>query len=171
MSDTTRLIAALADVERHVGNLGWDQPARLFALVGTSQLLELEPQLAERIPQGSEDALTAIEQEDFAAGMEVFERLAGIYWPETVEGATLAMERTFLPAEYESDLPEDPDAAAEFVTGHEARVDVRVVVGVLRDGSRHGLARLRSNPEELMGADDLVPDLAEALLATLEDPA
>lgn len=171
MPDNTRLIAALADVERHVNTLGWDQPARLFALVGTQQLLELEPQLADRLPQGSHDALTAIEQEDFAAGVEIFERLAGIYWPPTVEGAALAMERTLLPSEYEGELPEDPDAAAEFVAQHEARVDVRVVVGVLRDESQHGLARLRNNPEDLLGADDLVPGLAEALHATLEDPA
>lgn len=168
--EPSRLIAALADVERHVGDLGWDQPARLFALVGTTQLLQLEPQLADRIPQGSEDALTAIEQEDFAAGMEVLDRLAGIYWPPTVEGAVLAMERTLLPSEHEAQLPDDADAAAAFVANHEARVDVRVVVGVLRDGSQHGLARLRNNPEELIGAEDLVPGLAAALHTTLEDP-
>ena len=41
--DPSRLIAALADIERHVSELGWDQPARLFALVETATLLELEP--------------------------------------------------------------------------------------------------------------------------------
>ena len=39
--DPSRLIAALADIERHVSELGWDQPARLFALVDTATLLEL----------------------------------------------------------------------------------------------------------------------------------
>ncbi len=170
MTDPSRLIAALADVERHVGSNGWDQPARLFALVPTDQLLQMEPQLADRLPEHTGDSLTAIEQENFAAGVDVLERLAGIYWPETVLGVALTLERAFLPPEYESDLPADDAEAAEFVAGHAAKVDVRVVVGVLRDGSQHGLARLKSNPDELLGAEDLVPGLAEALHGTMEDP-
>lgn len=171
MTDPSRLIAALADVERHVGSGGWDQPARLFALVPTDQLLQLEPQLKDRLPEHTGDSLTAIEQENFAAGVDVMERLAGIYWPGTVFGAALAMERAFLPPERESELPADDAAAAEFVARHEAKIDVRVVVGVLRDGAQHGLARLKSNPDELLGAEDLVPGLAEALHATMEDPS
>ncbi|MDF1486786.1 PPA1309 family protein [Tessaracoccus caeni] len=168
MADATRLIACLADVERHVSSAGWDQPARLFALVSTAQLLALEPQLRGRVPEANDDALTAIEQDDFHATDNVFERLSGIYWPDTVEGVALAMERSFLPPQFEGDLPEDGDAAERFVSSHPEKQDVRVVVGVLRDGSRHGLARLISNPEDLLGSEDLVPGLAEALLATLE---
>ena len=52
---------------------------------------------------------------------------------------------------------------------HEARADVRVVVGALRDGSRHGLARVLNNPDDLLGAEDLVPGLADALLTTLKE--
>ncbi len=165
----SRLIAALADVERHVGSAGWDQPARLFSLVTTQELLELEPQLAEQIHQPASDSLTAIEQDGFASGLDPLERLRQICWPQTVTGAALALERTFLPAEYESEIPEDPGAATQFVMQHPQRVDVRVVVGVLRDGTTHGLARLRSNPEELLGGVDLVPGLTEALSYTLED--
>ncbi|MEZ5085823.1 MAG: PPA1309 family protein [Tessaracoccus sp.] len=168
MADSTRLIACLADIERHVSSAGWDQPARLFALVGTAQLLELEPQLRGRVPEAAVDALTAIEQDDFHATDNLFERLSGIYWPDTVEGAALALERSFLPPSLEAELPEDPDEAEKFVTSHPDKQDVRVVVGVLRDRSRHGLARLMSNPEDLLGSEDLVPGLAEALLATLE---
>ena len=134
--DNSRLVACLADIERHVSSNGWDQPARLFALVTTSSLLELEPQLRERVPEAMPDALTAIEQENFAAGTDVLARLSGIYWPETVEGAAIAMERAFLPPEYEDQIPEDSDAAVDFVTKHPERTDVRVVVGVSRDGSR-----------------------------------
>ena len=47
MSDA--LVAALLEVERHVGRLGWDQPARLFALVPTAELLAAEPSLAEHL--------------------------------------------------------------------------------------------------------------------------
>ena len=32
---TERLLAALVEIERFVGRAGWDQPARLFALVPT----------------------------------------------------------------------------------------------------------------------------------------
>lgn len=161
-----RLIACLMDVERHVSTTGWDQPARLFALVTTATLLEVEPQLRGRVPEASPDALTAIEQDEFHATEDVFERLAGIFWPETVEGCALALERAFLPPEYEADLPKDPQAAADFVAKHPAKVDVRVVAGVLSDGSGHGVARLRSNPDDLLGGEDLAPGLIQALLDT-----
>lgn len=167
MAETSRLIACLLDVERHVSSAGWDQPARLFALVSTATLLEVEPQLRGRVPETAEDALTAIEQDEFHATDNLLERLAGIYWPETVEGCAIALERAFLPAEFEAELPEDPVAAAEFVAKHPNKSDVRVVVGVLRDGSRHGLARLATDPDELLGAEDLVPGLADALSDTL----
>ncbi|GAA4888690.1 PPA1309 family protein [Tessaracoccus lubricantis] len=161
-----RLIACIMDVERHVSSSGWDQPARLFALVTTSTLLEAEPQLRGRVPETFPDALTAIEQDEFHAGDDLFERLRSIYWPDTVEGCALALERAFLPPQYEKDIPDDPDDAATFVMKHPAKTDVRVVVGVLRGGDKHGLARLQSNPDDLLGAEDLVPGLADALLNT-----
>lgn len=108
MADSTRLIACLADIERHVSSAGWDQPARLFALVGTAQLLELEPQLRGRVPEAAVDALTAIEQDDFHATDNLFERLSGIYWPDTVEGAALALERSFLPLALRRNCPRIP---------------------------------------------------------------
>ncbi|MCW2777511.1 MAG: uncharacterized protein JWN17_1236, partial [Frankiales bacterium] len=40
------LQAVLSEVERHVAEAGWDQPAQLFALVDTEELLRAEPQLA-----------------------------------------------------------------------------------------------------------------------------
>ena len=41
------------------------------------------------------------------------------------------------------------------------------MVGVDRLGNRHGVARLASRPEDLLGAEDLVPGLAAALAHTL----
>ena len=166
MADTSRLIACLMDVERHVSSAGWDQPARLFALVTTGTLLEVEPQLRGRVPEASPDALTAIEQDEFHATDNVIERLGGIFWPETVEGCAIALERAFLPSKFEADIPADPQEAADFVAAHPEKADVRVVVGVLRDGSRHGLARLLSEPDDLLAAEDLVPGLARALIDT-----
>lgn len=167
-NDPSRLIACLADIERHVSDNGWDQPARLFALVATSTLLEVEPQLKGRVPETMEDALTAVEQDEFASGVDVLERLHQIFFPETVDGVAIAMERTFLPARFEDEIPDDPEAAVDFVMQHPEKTDVRVVVGVLRDGTQHGLARLVSNPDDLLGAADLVPGLTEALNRTLE---
>jgi hypothetical protein len=167
VTDPTRLIAALADVERHVSDLGWDQPARLFALVGTKDLLEREPQLAGRVPQGADDAMSAVEQDEFTATDNVFKKLSEIYFPETVEGVALALERTMLPSEHEDEVPAGDADAADFVRKHPKRIDVRIVVGVTRDGARHGLARLKSNPDDLLGAEDLVPGLADALMETL----
>ena len=82
-------------------------------------------------------------------------------------GCALATVRTFLPAAYEADLPDDPEAAAAAVAAHPQRQEIRVVVGVDRAGNRHGVARLASRPEEVLGAPDLVPGLAAALAHTL----
>lgn len=167
------LVAALVDLERHVSTAGWDQQPRLFALVHTDDLLVAEPQLAAdlglratvdgALPHG----LTAVEQDDFDAGPDVVSALAGVAWPETVFGCAIALERTFLPARFEPDIPDEADAAAEFVARHRERQDIRVVVGVDRDGHRHGVARLVSQPDELLGADNLVPGLVDVLTHTL----
>lgn len=162
------LVAALVEVERHVSGLGWDQPARLFALVPTAALLAAEPSLAEHLSAGSPDGYSLIEQEAFRQGDDLAETLARIAWPATVAGCALALERAFLPADAEVDLPGDPDAAALAVAEHPGRLDLRVVVGVTRDGERHGVARVRGQGGELLGGPDLVPALADALAHTLE---
>jgi hypothetical protein len=166
------LVAVLLEIERHVGADGWDQPPRLFALVGTGELMAAEPGLAADLARRGAataplDALTAIEQEHFQPSEDIESDLAGLEWPPTVDGCAVALERTFLPAGTDVELPDDPAAAAAMVAAHPARHDVRVVVGVDRSGNRHGVARLRSAPEELLGAADLVPGLAEVLAHTL----
>lgn len=179
------LVAALIELEHHVGDAGWDQPARLFALVSSDALIAAEPQLAAHLGiRGSADghppgALTAIEQEDFrTAGVEEgaepladeadLEAVLGrIAWPETVDGCALAVERTFLPAGHEGQLPTDREQAARFVAEHPQREELRLVVGVLRDGTRHAVARLVSQPDELLGGEELAPGVAEVLAATL----
>lgn len=162
------LLAALADIERHVGSAGWDQPARLFALVETQQLIAAEPGLAAHLAGALPDSFSAVEQDGFHAGDDLKQALARIYWPATVAGCALAIERAFLPRDHEADIPDD-DTAAAFVANHPARQDVRVVVGVLRDGTNHGLARIVTEPDELLGGVDLVPGLAAALLGTLSE--
>lgn len=163
------LVAALIDLEHHVGETGWEQPPRLFALVLTDRLLASEPALAQSLglQVTGEAALTAVEQESFGVGHDVLADLAGIEWPEAVFGCALSLVRTFLPAAYEADLPAEPERAAQVVAEHPERQEIRVVVGVDRAGHRHGVARLVSQPDELLAAEDLVPGLALALAHTL----
>lgn len=163
------LIAALIDLEHHIGVSGWDQPPRLFALVRTDLLLSTEPQLAADLglTVTGDGALTAVEQETLTVGADVVADLAEIEWPRAVFGCALSLVRTFLPAAYEGDLPESAEAAAEVVATHPERQEIRVVVGVDRAGHRHGVARLVSQPDELLAAEDLVPGLAAALAHTL----
>lgn len=162
------LLAALIEVERHVGTLGWDQPARLFALVRTRDLIEAEPHLAQALSAAQPDGFTSVEQDEFSAGADLAESLAAIMWPPAVAGCALSLERAFLPAEVEADLPTDLDRAAEVVATHPRRLELRLVVGVTRDGQHHGVARVRDAEGELMGGADLVPALAEALAHTFE---
>lgn len=167
---STPLTRVLLEIEQHVAHLGWDQPARLFALVPTRELVAAEPSLAAHF--GGEDHqpddLTAVEQDEFHAGGDLVDDLARVAWPATVTGCVLSVERVFVPSDVEADIPDDPDAASDFVNQHPQRQDVRVVVGVTRDGSTHGLARLKSEPDELLSGTELVPGLARALAQTLE---
>lgn len=179
------LIAALVELEHHVGMAGWDQQARLFALVHTDELIEAEPELAHHLGLRSsaegfpEGALSSIEQENFRevgaadegadswAEADLIRVLGRIAWPDAVSGCALALERSFLSATFEADLPEDPEAAAQFVADHPERQDLRLIVGVLRDGSAHALARIVSQPDELLSGPDLAPGVMSALAATL----
>lgn len=167
------LVAALLDIERYVGRFGWDQPARLFALVDTRAFITREPELAAQFGLRADTdvlpgALTSIEQEDFHDGDDLGSTLASIMWPASVAGCALTLERAVLPPTAELELPDDPAAAAQVVAHHDARHDLRLVVGVLRSGERHGVARLASNPDDLLGGGDLVPALLDALAHTLE---
>ncbi len=163
------LVAALAEIERYVTKAGWDQPARLFSLVDTANLVAAEPSLASQMNLDIPGSLSSIEQEGFHDGEDLLTALAAIYWPPTVDGCAVAVERSFLPMEYEDQLPTDELAAAKFVANHPQRQDVRIVVGVLRTGESHGLARLVNDPDELLGSDDLVPGLTAALFSTFDN--
>ncbi len=167
------LVAALVELEHHVADAGWDAPPRLFALVETDALAAAEPDLARSLglrtsaDGGAVGALTAIEQDTFVPSEDLLGDLGEIEWPEEVFGTAVATVRTFLPSSAEVDLPDDPDEAAAVVAAHPAAQEIRVVVGVDRSGAQHGVARLRSRPEELLGGADLVPGLVSALAHTL----
>ena len=88
----TPLARAVAEIERHVADDGWDQPARLYALAPTDDLVTLEPDLADRLGLDADAPprqLHPVEQELPDDALE--EVLATIAWPGTVVGCALAL--------------------------------------------------------------------------------
>jgi len=166
------LLSVVTEVEGHVAEAGWDQPLQLFALVDTEDLLRAEPQLAATlgIVAGQPGSLTPVLQEPLADG-PLDEALARIEFGEQVVGVVLAHEVLILPPSVEASLGAGLDELdAETAAAHPQARDVRMVVGVVRDGGRSAVLRLRGAGEaadEVVTGTDLAPALAEALLRTL----
>ncbi|MCY7373989.1 MAG: hypothetical protein LH461_09890 [Spirochaetaceae bacterium] len=168
-----RLDRLTVDIERHAAAAGWDQPARLFALVETADLLRREPALADDLGLRTAEpgALTPVDQGDLPAHASIDELLGGITWPADVLGSALTVERLMVPPEVEKDMPQGEDEALRWLAEHPARQEVRLVVAVLRDGSRSAAIRMRDHDDEtaVLTGENLVPGLADALSATLSD--
>jgi hypothetical protein len=169
---TDPLAIAALDTERHVAAAGWDQPARLFALVRTAGLLEREPHLRGQMGAADlvEGALTAIEQEGLPATSSLETLLGRLAWPDEVDGCAFAIERIVVPPDAERDLPSRPQDAVDHLAAHPDRKDVRLLVAVLRDGSSVCLLRQRDHDSDdaVATGNDLAPGLVQALKATFE---
>lgn len=173
------LTRAVLEIDEYAAGLGWDQPTRLFALVDTARLRSEEPALAERLGVGGEaeepggSALTPVEQDELPEGTPLDEFLATIGWPDAVAGCALTVERLMLPPSAEESLPEDLDEAqlSRWVAEHPERQEVRMTVGVLRDGARESALRLKDKDDttEVLTGAGLVPGLADALAATFAE--
>ncbi|MFM9366867.1 PPA1309 family protein [Streptomyces sp. Da 82-17] len=170
------LTRAVLEIDDYVAGIGWDQPARLFALVDTAQLRSQEPGLADRLGLGDEQpagTLTPIEQEELPAGSPLDEFLGTIAWPDAVAGCALSVERLMLPPSAETSVPQGLSEAelTKWVAEHPDRQEVRMTVAVLRDGARESALRLREkdSPTEVLTGSDLVPGLADALAATFAE--
>ncbi|MEU5208320.1 PPA1309 family protein [Streptomyces sp. NPDC020742] len=168
------LTRAVLEIDEYSAGLGWDQPARLFALVDTAELRAQEPSLAAQlgIDDSTTASLTPVEQDEIPAEVPLDEFLATIAWPDAVAGCALTVERLMLPPSAEDSEPAgmDEQQLAKWVAGHPEREEVRMTVAVLRNGRRESALRLRakdSTAEVLTGAA-LVPGLADALAATFE---
>ncbi|MET9772803.1 PPA1309 family protein [Streptomyces sp. NPDC006367] len=170
------LTRAVLEIDEYVSGLGWDQPARLFALVDTARLRSDQPTLADRLglteePESS--GLTPIEQDEIPTDQPLDEFLGTIAWPDAVVGCALAVERLMLPPSAEAQVPADLDGAklTRWVAEHPDRQEVRMTVAVLRDGARETALRLREKDSatEVLTGSDLVPGLAQALTATFEE--
>jgi hypothetical protein len=159
---------AVLEIERHAAEAGWDQPARLFALVETARLAEQEPHLADTL---GDAVLTPIEQEGLAEGHALEDQLAGISWPETVLGCAALVERVVLPPDVEAQLPDEPGPAATFAARHPDRQEVRIVAAATRTGASYCALRLRAHDEDasVLTGPDLVPGLLELVRGTLHD--
>ena len=171
-----RTANALADVVRevelHAARAGWDQPAQLFALVDTADLLQREPQLADLlgVEPGDADGLTPVEQETVSDSLE--ELLPTILWPPEVEGCAVVVEAMTVPPGTDG-VPDDAEAAAAYAASHPDREEARVVAGVLRTGESWCAIRQRAHDEDdmVLTGHDLVPALLELLHTTLEPDA
>ena len=173
------LTQAVLEIDAYAAGLGWDQPARLFALVDTAGLRTQEPDLAAQLGIDEQTAagLTPVEQDEIPAGQPLDEFLATIAWPEVIAGCALTVERLMLPPSAEASLPADlkdagDDAAlASWVAEHPERQEVRMTVAVLRGGARESALRLRAkdSPTDVLTGPELVPGLADALSATFEE--
>lgn len=174
----TPLDRAVRELERHVARAGWDGPIRVFALIRTAHAIQRDPSLSAQLPpdllasaHADPEHITSVEQEDLPDAGTVEELLAQIAWGPSVDGAALVCERLVVPPEAEVDLPHDPDEAIAALMAHPDRQDVRLAVGVLRDGTTSCAVRARAHDEDFAvgTGPDLAPGVAAALLATLDE--
>jgi len=166
------LAAAVLEIESHVASEGWDRPARLYALVETSRIVEQQPDLAAQMgldDAASEGSFTPVEQ-DSLPDQPLERTLEGISWPAEVAGAAAVVERLVLPPEVDAQIPDDPAAAEEFAREHPLRQEVRIVAGATRAGATYCALRLRAHDDDLSVLDgtELVPGLLELIRSTLE---
>jgi hypothetical protein len=170
------LASAVLEIEQHLAADGWDQPARLYALVETASLVAQEPALAAAmgLDAASEDgSLTAVEQDQLDPATPLEGVLESIVWPEEVAGCAAMVERLVLPPGSDAALPDDVEAAHAYAREHPDRQEVRIVAGVTRAGSSYCALRLRAHDDDtsVVGGLDLVPGLLDLLRATLSDDA
>ena len=166
------LAQAVREVEAHAARTGWDQPAQLFALVETEDLLRREPHLAELLGvDASAEGLTPVEQES-TSSEQLDELLASILWPPEVSGCVVVLEALTVPPDAEA-VPADAEAAAQYAAAHPDREEARIVAGALRTGESFCAIRQRTHDEDdmVLAGPDLVPVLLELLHTTLEPDA
>lgn len=165
------LAAAVLEIESHIAEAGWDQPARLYALVDTARIVAQEPALASQMglaDAAAEGSFTPVEQ-DALPDQALETTLESIVWPDEVTGCAAVVERLVLPPGVD-DIPDDPTAAEEFAREHPLRQEVRIVAGATRAGATYCALRLRAHDEaqSVVDGTELVPGLLDLLRSTLE---
>ena len=144
---------------------GRQQKPRLYALTRRSELDWVDPgALPVQVRDAPQAALIPVEQDELPEGNPA-EVLAGIRWPEAVEGCVLVTELVILPPVARDALPGEAAAAQRWGSGYEGRREGRLAVGVLRSGLYACCLQLRGEEGFLTG-DDLADDVVTDLLAT-----
>ncbi len=161
---------AVKEIEAYVAADGWDGPVRVFSLVDAEAAMAVNSTLAAELPADA-TGLLSIEQEGLPSSDSIDELLGRLAWPDAVDGAAISLERVTLPPEAEAEIPDDAEEARRFVAADPRREDIRMVVGVLRNGESWCTIRLRSHDSqaEAISGADLVPEMVEALLATFAE--
>lgn len=167
------LAAAVLEVESHVADGGWDQPAQLYALVETARIVAEEPSLAAAMgldEASAEGSLTPVEQEGLPPEVPLEDALGRIAWPDDVAGCAAVVERLVLPPEADAGIPDDPAAAEQYAREHPDRQEVRIAAGVTRAGASYCALRLRAHDDaqSVVDGTELVPGLLDLLRSTLE---
>lgn len=170
------LAAAVLEIENHIAQAGWDQPARLYALVETARIVAQEPDLAAQMgldAASEEGSFTPVEQDALPPGQTLEVTLESIAWPGDVAGCAAVVERLVLPPEVDPEIPEDPEEAELFAREHPLRQEVRIVAGATRAGATYCALRLRAHDDDQSVVDgtELVPGLLDLLRTTLEGDA
>lgn len=170
------LETAVLELERFVARAGWDGPLRVFALIRPARAMAADPGLRDALPpdlvaaaDADPAAITSVEQEGLPEADSVEEVLGQIAWPATVDGAAVVVERFVVPPQAEQDLSADPQEALAQLMAHPQRQDMRLAVGVLREGPACCAVRTRAHDaDHLVGlGPDVAPGLVEALRQTL----
>lgn len=164
------LRAVVSEIENGAARVGWDRPPSIYALVPTAQLMTTPEVPADVLADletawdGSDSHLSAILQES-VAGDELEELLPKLAWPDSVWGAALTVERVIVPPAVEEAAPEDPDEALAFISNHPLATDVRLTIGVTREGDSWCAIRTRAFDDagNVGTGETLVPSLVEAL--------
>ncbi|MBP3222583.1 MAG: hypothetical protein J6M18_01470 [Actinomycetaceae bacterium] len=174
---STHIQNAVEEIEKYVASYGWDGPIRLFALIRSAKALENNPELVDQLPPDvsleaaqSSESIFSVEQEDLPRADSVEELLSLIQWPENVDGAAITCERITLPPDAETEIPDNPIEAEKFLANDPRREDVRMAVGVMRNGESWCSLRLKSHDRdsEVLGSADLIPELVRALEMTFQ---
>jgi hypothetical protein len=91
------LASAVLEIETHIAEGGWDQPARLYALVATERLVQQESALAAAMgldDSAAQGSLTPVEQDQLAPDQPLEAVLQSISWPAGVTGCARRRRRT-----------------------------------------------------------------------------
>ena len=159
------LARAVAEIEEFSARFGWDGPVLVFSLIRTHEAAATDPAFAAQLTEvelaaAPPEHLTPVQQEDLPRVDSIEALLARLAWPDAVSGAAVVVERTIVADGGEVSL----------APGSHPERDVRLAVGVLRDGTDWNVLRMRAHDDAAsrVQGPGLVPGLAEALLATFD---